>query len=108
MPLKATQVATAIAAGVDRKIADGNNLYLVVKNGRGFWVVQYRDGQKIRSKGLGSAAKLSPAPARHAREDFVVRRRGENKSAREEAGSHARRGPASAPLLFGDAVEEFI
>ena len=105
MPLKANQVAAAIAAGVDRKIADGNNLYLVVKNGRGFWVVQYREGQKIRSKGLGSAANLSPAQARRAREDFVVRRRSENKSAGEEA--HCK-GPASAPLLFGDAVEEFI
>jgi hypothetical protein len=105
MSLKANQVAAAIAAGVDRKIADGNNLYLVVKNGRGFWVVQYREGQKIRSKGLGSAANLSPAQARRAREDFVVRRRSENKSAGEEA---RRKGPASAPLLFGDAVEEFI
>src|SRR3984885_13431283 len=108
MPLKANQVAAAIAAGVDRKIADGNNLYLVVKNGRGFWVLQYRDGQKIRSKGLGSAANLSPAQARRAREDFVGRRRSENKSAGEEAGAHARKGPAIAPLLFGDAVEEFI
>jgi integrase len=108
MSLKANQVAAAIAAGVDRKIADGNNLYLVVKNGRGFWVAQYRDGQKIRSKGLGSAANLSPAQARRAREDFVVRRRSENNSAGEEAGSHTRKGPVSVPLLFGDAVEEFI
>jgi integrase len=108
MTLKVDQVAAAIAAGVNRKIADGNNLYLVVRNGRGFWVLQYRDGQKIRSKGLGSAAKLSPAQARRAREDFVVRRRSESKSVGEEAGSHARKGPASALLLFGDAVEEFI
>src|SRR5580700_1792067 len=93
MPLKPDQVAAAIRAGVNRKIADGNNLYLVVRNGRGFWVLQYRDGQKIRSKGLGSAAKLSPAQARRAREDFVVRRRSESKSVGEEAGSHARKGP---------------
>jgi integrase len=108
MSLKANQVAAAIAAGVDRKIPDGNNLYLVVKNGRGFWVVQYRDGPKIRSKGLGSAANLSPAQARRAREDFVVRRRSENKSAADIASTYAPKGPASAPVFFGDAVEEFI
>src|ERR1700683_643238 len=84
MRLKPDQVAAALAAGVNRKIADGNNLYLVVRNGRGFWVLQYRDGQKIRSKGLGSAAKLSPAQARRAREDFVVRRRSESKSVGEK------------------------
>jgi integrase len=108
MPLKANQVVAAIAAGVDRKIADGNNLYLVVKNGRGFWVLQYRDGQKIRSKGLGSAASLSPAQARRAREDFVVRRRSETTSAGKGESADARKTPASAPVLFGDAVEEFI
>jgi Arm domain-containing DNA-binding protein len=68
-----------------QKIADGNNLYLVVRNGHGFWVVQYRDGQKICSKGLGSAAKLSPAHARRAREEFVVGRRRSNcRSQREQ------------------------
>jgi integrase len=108
MPLKANQVAAAIAAGVDRKIADGNNLYLVVKNGRGFWVLQYRDGQKIRSKGLGSAASLSPAQARRAREDFLVRRRSENTLAGKGESADARKRPASAPVFFGDAVEEFI
>ena len=72
MTLKVDQVAAAIAAGVNRKIADGNNLYLVVRNGRGFWVLQYRDGQKIRSKGLGSAAKLSPAQARRARDGRLL------------------------------------
>jgi len=33
MPLKPEQVAAAIRSGVDQKIADGNNLYLVVRNG---------------------------------------------------------------------------
>jgi integrase len=124
MPLKPDQVAAAIRSGVNRKIADGNNLYLVVRNGRGFWVLQYRDGQKIRSKGLGSAAKVSPAQARRAREAFVVGRRHANAAAGREgpaALAHAgtkslvqnspgsgRRITAGSTLLFGDAVGEFI
>jgi hypothetical protein len=67
-----------LAAFFDKKIPDGNNLYLVVRKGRGFWVLQYRDGASIRSKGLGSAAKVTPAQARRAREEFVVRRRKRN------------------------------
>jgi hypothetical protein len=30
-----------------------------VKNGKGFWVYQFRDGNVIRSKGLGSAARVA-------------------------------------------------
>jgi hypothetical protein len=52
MPLLPKQVSDAIASGVNAKISDGHNLYLVVKNGRGFWVYQFRDGAVIRSKGL--------------------------------------------------------
>jgi hypothetical protein len=73
--LRPDQVAAAIRSGINQKIPDGNNLYLVVRNGRGFWVLQYREGAIIRSKSLGSAAKVSPAQARRAREEFVVRRR---------------------------------
>src|ERR1700688_1766173 len=70
--LRAEQVSDAIRRGVNAKISDGHNLYLVVKNGRGFWVYQYRDGAVIRSKGLGSAANVTPAQARRARENFAV------------------------------------
>jgi hypothetical protein len=70
--LRSEQVSDAIRRGVNAKISDGHNLYLVVKNGRGFWVYQYRDGAVIRSKGLGSAAKVTPAQARRARENFAV------------------------------------
>jgi hypothetical protein len=72
MSLKALQVADAIRSGADQKLADGNNLYLVVRKGRGFWALQYCDGKKIRSKGLGAAAKITPAQARRAREEFIV------------------------------------
>lgn len=57
------------------KDRDGHNLYLIVKNGKGFWVYQFRDGNVIRSKGLGSAARVTPAQARRAREAFAVARR---------------------------------
>ena len=70
--LRAEQVSDAIRRGVNAKISDGHNLYLVVKNGRGFWVYQYRDGAVIRSKGLGSAANVTPAQARRARENCAV------------------------------------
>ena len=73
--LRAEQVSNAIKSGVNQKLADGHNLYLVVKNGKGFWVYQFRDGNVIRSKGLGSAARVTPAQARRARETFAVARR---------------------------------
>ncbi len=73
--LRSEQVSDAIKRGVNQKIADGHNLYLVVKNGKGFWVYQFRDGNVIRSKGLGSAARVTPAQARRARETFAVARR---------------------------------
>jgi hypothetical protein len=76
MPLlKPQQVSDAIARGVNAKISDGHNLYLIVKNGRGFWVHQFRDGPVIRSKGFGSAANVTLAAARRAREAFSVARR---------------------------------
>ena len=74
-PLSPREVADAIKSGVNQKIADGHNLYLVVKNGKGFWVHQFRDGKVIRSKGLGSAATVTPAQARREREAFTVARR---------------------------------
>jgi integrase len=133
MPLKPDQVTAAIRSGVNQKVADGNNLYLVVRNGRGFWVLQYRDGNRILSKGLGSAAKVTPARARRAREEFAVGRRRPNAATSREvpasqkrAGAvsqapndrvgqlgngtarHARNDAGRSPLLFGDAAEEFI
>src|ERR1700680_4556000 len=62
--LRSEQVSDAIKSGVNQKIADGHNLYLVVKNGKGFWVYQFRDGNVIRSKGLGSAAAGADARGR--------------------------------------------
>jgi hypothetical protein len=39
--LRPDQVSDAIRRGANTKISDGHNLYLVVKNSRGFWVYQY-------------------------------------------------------------------
>jgi hypothetical protein len=77
--LTPAQVAEHIRASRNtdkpRKIADGNSLYLMTRRGRGFWIYQYRDGATIRSKGLGSAADVTPAKARQAREAEAVKRR---------------------------------
>jgi integrase len=108
MPLKPDEVAAAIRSGVNQKLSDGSNLYLVVRNGRGFWVLQYRDGKGIRSKGLGSAVKVTPAQARRAREEFVVRRRNRNGTAPGLAFPRLHVPAAPSDLPFGEAVEEFI
>src|ERR1700674_639878 len=74
MSLKPEQVAAAIKSGANQKISDGRSLYLVTRNGKGFWVFEYRDGSARRSRGLGSAADVSPAAARRARDTFAVNR----------------------------------
>jgi len=55
--------------------ADGRSLYLVTKQGRGFWVLHFRDpreGGAIRNTGLGSADTVTPAAARKKRDAFMV------------------------------------
>ena len=50
------------------------SLYLVTKQGRGFWVLHFRDpreGGTIRNTGLGSADTLSPAAAKRKAQDFM-------------------------------------
>jgi integrase len=74
MPLTPKQVSDAIRSGANRRISDGRSLYLLIKNGKGFWTYRYRDGAKVRSVGLGSAATVTPAQARRARDAFVVAR----------------------------------
>jgi integrase len=72
--LRPDDVRAAIRKGENQRIADGHNLYLVVKNGKGFWVMQFRDpreGGAIRWHGLGSAATVTPAAARKKRESFM-------------------------------------
>jgi integrase len=112
MRLKPEDVADAIRSGVNQKIPDGNNLYLVVRNGRGFWVHQYRDGAVIRSTGLGSAAKVTPKQARLKREAFTFgRRNGPMPPAPLPAPFVAASLSAAVAVTgktFGEAVRDFI
>jgi len=57
------------------KYSAGGSLFLMVRNGRGYWRVQYRDGQSFKAKVLGTAADLSPTEAGHERDAFMVARR---------------------------------
>jgi integrase len=71
-------VKAEIAKGQDRRVACGNSLYLLVRNGKGFWELRYRDGSAIRSHGLGPASgenAVTPAAARRAREAFMADKR---------------------------------
>jgi integrase len=55
--------------------SDGRSLYVVTKNGKGFWVLHFRDpreGGAIRNTGLGSIETLTPAAARKKRDAFMV------------------------------------
>jgi len=110
--LKPDQVASAIRSGVNAKIADGRSLYLIVRSGRGYWVHEYRDGKARRSRGLGSAANVSPAAARRARDAFAVgRRNGAGALMTSTAVMPAT--PAQAPAavthkLFGEAYSTYL
>jgi integrase len=79
MPLKPEHVKAAIAESIDNpkftRIADGLSLYLMTRNGRGYWQFNYKTGGKVRSKMLGSAADFSPTQARNAKNSFNVHRK---------------------------------
>src|ERR1700731_1996260 len=73
--LSQADVTKAIASGGTVKLFDGNSLCLHVRGGSALWTYHYRDGQSMRTRSLGSAADMSPAAARKAREDFAAERR---------------------------------
>src|SRR5712672_1346944 len=74
--LRPDQVDAEIKASVGNPTfqgtPDGNSLYLLTRNGRGYWSYQWREGNASRAKLLGSAADMSPNQARRAREEFAV------------------------------------
>jgi hypothetical protein len=81
--LRSEQVSNAIKSGVNRKIADGHNLYLVVKNAKGFWVYsvsrRQRDPQqrtRLRCQGHACAGTASARSVRvrAARGSAIARR----------------------------------
>ncbi|MGA2157267.1 MAG: Arm DNA-binding domain-containing protein [Bryobacteraceae bacterium] len=76
MALTPQQVRDAISRGQDQKLYDGHSLHLLVRNGRGYWVHRFRasDG-KIHSRGVGSAATVTPAAARRDCAAFMTDKR---------------------------------
>src|ERR1700692_774904 len=115
--LRPDQVAAHIKASVGnpkfKRTPDGNSLYLLTRNGRGYWSYQWREGNASRAKLLGSAADMSPNQARRAREEFAVGRR--NGTAGERRGIAKRMAhPApekragEAAKLFGEVVAEYL
>ena len=69
------QVRDAISSGQDQKLY-GHSLHLLVRNGRGYWVHRFcaSDG-KIHSRGVGSAATVTPAAARRDCAAFMTDKR---------------------------------
>ena len=80
------QVKVAIAKGglvkdgkLKTKISDGENLYLSIKGGRGYFTHQFRDNDgKLRNHSIGPASgddAITLAAARRQRADFMARKR---------------------------------
>jgi integrase len=114
--LKPADVAAAVASGITQKLPDGNSLFLFVRGGSALWIHQYREGKSMRSRSLGSAADMSPAAARRAREDFAAERRRSRIERRglavrltTEPGREPERAPATVKRMrFADVVEAFL
>jgi integrase len=117
MPLKPDHVKAAIAESIDNpkftRIADGLSLYLMTRNGRGYWQFNYKAGGKVRSKMLGSAADLSPTQARNAKNSFNVHRKdGADDTQQSTDGNASTQGRQEAGKVvekpFGEVVELFL
>jgi len=116
--LSQSDVTKAIASGETVRLFDGNSLSLHVRAGSALWEYQFRDGQSMRTRSLGSAADMSPAAARRAREDFAAERR---KGRIERRGlavinsadpatdpTEKRAEPELKPMRFAALVDSFI
>ncbi len=115
--LRTDQVADAIKDSVgnakSKRTPDGNSLYLITRNGRGYWTYQWREGNASRTKLLGSAADMSPNQARRAREEFTVARRsgivGERRGIANRMAHHAPdKRAGEAGKLFGEVVAKYL
>jgi integrase len=76
MPLRPDEVDSAVKASAGNpkftRIKDGHSLYLMTRNGRGYWSFMYKQNSKLRTEMLGTTANLSPIQARKARDRFNV------------------------------------
>ncbi len=115
--LRTDQVADAMKDSVgntkSKRTPDGNSLYLITRNGRGYWTYQWREGNASRTKLLGSAADMSPNQARRAREEFAVARRsgivGERRGIANRMAHHAPdKRAGEAGKLFGEVVAKYL
>jgi phage tail sheath gpL-like len=62
-----------------KRYSDGDSLFLMTRNGRGYWRLQYRDGESFKAKVLGTVADMTPNKARQDRNDFMAARRNARK-----------------------------
>jgi integrase len=116
--LSQADVTKAIASGETVRLFDGNSLSLHVRGGSALWEYQFRDGQSMRTFSLGSAADMSPAAARRAREDKAAeRRKGRiarrglaviNSAAPPNEPGEKRAQPELKRMRLADVVESFI
>ena len=112
--LRPDDVTKAIKASIGNpkmtKISDGQSLYLITRNGRGYWSYNWREGASFRTKLLGIAPEVSPARARIIREELATERRnGRTPQRRGAAVRRAKPSPAgTAGKLFGEVVTEYL
>jgi integrase len=110
--LSQSDVTKAIASGQSVRLFDGNSLSLHIRGGSALWEYQFRDGASMRTLSLGSAADMSPAAARRAREDKAAERRAgriERRGLAVIKSAAPDRAPVTAkPMRFADVVESFI
>ena len=91
-----------------RKFADGHGLYLGVRNGLGYWIVQWRDGQYSRSKNVGLAPEMSCAAARAAREELATKRRAGRIDRRGAAARNRHPDPILLPATSEETLENLL
>jgi hypothetical protein len=110
--LRSDQIPDLIKKSVGhpmRKISAGQSLYLITRNGRGYWSYQWREGTAFRTKVLGSAADLSLTKARHAREAEATNRRNGKAAERRGAANRAAHPLAAMPVAAsGEAAGELL
>lgn len=103
---KLTQADVDAAIKRGTRLALGSNTYLVVKNGRGFFVHQFRDpteGNILRMHSLGPAQgerKLTLAAAKREREKFMV--------AKRDGAPIAIRSHKAKSETFGEALATYL
>jgi integrase len=112
------KVAKAIndSVGVKKltKISAGQSLYLLTRNGRGYWSYAWREGASFRTLLLGTAGTargdLSLQAARNAREARATERREGREPARRGAANRKAnpKAPAIGEKLFGEVVTEYL